>query len=117
MRQLCFLLRVLLPVLIWSGSLQNLAQSERAESLEVIDAQPSPAGRLALDEAITVTFNRRVDCAAAEEALTWQPAIRGRLHCDEYSLAFEPIERYQRDTEYTFSFTPPLQAKDGAPLL
>ena len=76
MRQLNFLLRVLLPVLIWSGSLQYLAQSERVESLEVVDAQPSPAGRLALDDAITFTFNRRVNCAEAEAALNWQPAIR-----------------------------------------
>lgn len=117
MRQLNFLLRVLLPVLLWSGSLQFFAQSESLASLEVIDAQPSPAGRLALDEAITFTFNRRVDCADAEAALNWQPAIRGNLSCDEYSLTFEPSDRYQRDTNYTFSLTPPLQAKDGALLL
>ena len=117
MRQFCFLLRILLPVLIWSGSLQYHAQSEQVALLEVIAAQPSPAVRLALDEAIIFTFNRRVDCADAEAALTWQPAIRGRLDCDEYALIFEPIGRYQRDTEYTFSLTPPLQAKDGAPLL
>ena len=117
MRQLNLLLRVLLPILIWTGSLQYLAQSERAESLEVIDAQPSPAGRLALDDSITFTFNRRVHCAEAEAAFTWQPAIRGNLSCDEFALKFEPIERYQRDTEYIFSLRPPLQAKDGAPLL
>ena len=101
---------------IW-GSLQNLAESERIARLEVFDAQPSPAGLLSLDQAITFTFNRRADCAAAESAFAWQPAIRGRLTCDEYSLEFEPLDQYQRDASYTFAFTPPLQAKDGAPLL
>ena len=103
--------------MVFLGSLQNLAETERAARLEVYDVQPSPAGLLALDEAITFAFNRRVDCAQAEAAFAWQPAISGRLTCDEYSLAFEPLDQYQRDTSYTFAFTPPLQAKDGAPLL
>ena len=104
-------------ILIYLGSLQNLAETERAAQLEVFDVQPSPAGPLALDEAITFTFNRRVDCAEAESALNWQPAIRGRLACDEYALTFEPLDQYERDTSYIFAFAPPLQAKDGAPLL
>ena len=107
---------LLLTVLIWSGSLQNLAQGVRESLLQVFDVQPSPAGRLALDEAVTFTFNRRVDCAEAEAALTWQPAIRGTLTCDEYSITFEPIGEYQRSAQYTFHLTPPLRAKDGAPL-
>jgi len=108
---------ILLPVLMWSVSLPYLAQSEHVALLEVFDVQPSPAGHLALDEAISFTFNRRVDCVEAEAALTWQPAIRGRLTCDEYALRFEPIGRYQPGAYYTFYLRPPLQAKDGAPLL
>ena len=117
MRRRIILLLLSLIALVFLGSLQNLAESERVAHLEVLDAQPSPAGLLALDEAITFTFNRRVDCVEAEAAFTWQPAIRGRVTCDEYSLAFEPLDQYERDTSYTFAFAPPLQAKDGAPLL
>ena len=117
MRRRIILSLLSLTILIFLRSLQNLAESERVARLEVLDAQPSPAGLLALDEAITFTFNRRVDCVEAESAFTWQPAIRGRVTCDEYSLTFEPLDRYQRNTSYTFAFAPPLQAKDGAPLL
>ena len=116
-RRIILLLLSLIAILVFLGSLQNLAESERVAHLEVLDAQPSPAGPLALDEAITFTFNRRVDCVEAESAFTWQPAIRGRVTCDEYSLTFEPLDQYERDTSYTFAFAPPLQAKDGAPLL
>lgn len=117
MRRRIMLLLLLFTIFFFLGSLRNLAETEPAAQLEVFDVQPSPAGLLSLDQAITFTFNRRVDCAQAEAAFTWQPAIRGRLNCDEYSLAFEPLEQYQRDTRYTFAFTPPLQAKDGASLL
>ena len=84
----------------------------------MVDAQPASAGRLALDEAISLHLSIAASIAPKrQEALSWQPAILGRLDCDEYALTFEPIERYQRDTDYRFSLTPPLQAKDGAPLL
>lgn len=117
MRRRIILVLLSLTILTVLGSLQNLADNERIARLEVYDALPSPAGLLALDEAITFTFNRRVDCAEAESALTWQPAIRGSFTCDEFSLAFAPLDQYQRNTSYSFAFTPPLQAKDGAPLL
>ena len=89
MRRRIILVLLSLTIVTVLGSLQNLAESERIARLEVFDVLPSPAGRLALDEAITFTFNRRVDCAEAESALTWQPAISGRLACDEYALTFE----------------------------
>lgn len=117
MRRRIILVLLSLTILSVLGSLQNLAESEQIARLEVYNALPSPAGLLALEEAITFTFNRRVDCAEAESAFTWQPAIRGRLACDEYALTFEPLDHYQRDTSYSFAITPPLQAKDGAPLL
>ncbi|MCY3978084.1 MAG: hypothetical protein OXG23_08285 [Chloroflexi bacterium] len=86
MRWRIILLLLSFIIFFFLGSLKNLAETERAARLEVFDVQPSPAGLLSLDEAITFTFNRRVDCAKAESAFTWQPAIRSRLTCDEYSL-------------------------------
>ena len=118
MRRRIMVLLLSLIALVFLGSLQNLAESRARRTIgSTLTSQPSPAGPLALDEAITFTFNRRVDCVEAEAAFTWQPAIRGRVTCDEYSLAFEPLDQYERDTSYTFAFAPPLQAKDGAPLL
>ena len=117
MRRLILFLLIPFTVFLFSGSLPVLAQNERVSLLTIFDVQPSPAQPLALDEAITFTFNRRVDCAVAEAALTWQPAIRGRLSCNEYTITFEPVGTYQRDTNVSFSLRPPLKARDGAPLL
>lgn len=77
MRRPVIFLLLSLSALIWGGAQPHLADNERIARLEVFDVQPSPAGRLALDEPITFTFNRRVDCAEAQSALIWQPAIRG----------------------------------------
>ena len=62
------------------GSLQNLAENERIARLEVFDMQPSPAGLLALEEAITLTFYRRVDCAeiAAAFMVSWATSLATR---------------------------------------
>ncbi|MXX49907.1 MAG: hypothetical protein F4Z39_02460 [Chloroflexi bacterium] len=103
--------------LMLAGELQLTAQVSYAAYLEVIDAQPSPASQLGLREAVTLSFNRRVDCAAAKAAFSMQPAAGGQLRCDEYSLSFQPDGSYQRGQQYTFSLHAPLAAKDGAPLL
>ncbi|MXV93653.1 MAG: hypothetical protein F4Z94_09620, partial [Chloroflexi bacterium] len=76
--------------LMLAGELQLTAQVSYAAYLEVIDAQPSPASQLGLREAVTLSFNRRVDCAAAKAAFSMQPAAGGQLRCDEYSLSFQP---------------------------
>lgn len=117
MRRRMNVLLLLISALIWQGAQPHLADNEPIARLEVIDVQPSPAGRLALDEPITFTFNRRVNCAEAQAALTWQPAIRGRLTCDEYALTFAPAGTYQRDANYSFLLSPPLRAQDGARML
>ncbi|MCY4465678.1 MAG: Ig-like domain-containing protein [Chloroflexi bacterium] len=115
-RQIC-LAFALINLLMLAGAVHISAQVTQIAYLEVIDVQPSPAGQLGLRDAVTLWFNRRVDCADAEAALSWQPAIRGELSCDEYSVSFEPGGAYQRDQRYAFSLNTPLRAKDGAPLL
>ena len=115
-RQIC-LAFALINLLILAGVFQIAAQVNQFAYLAVTDVQPSPAGRLGLSDTVTFWFNRRVDCGAAEAALSWQPAIRGALSCAEYSLSFEPAGEFQRDQRYTFRLHPPLAAKDGAPLL
>ena len=117
MRQRILFPLLLLTILIGAGYQGNVAQGNRVSLLQVFEVQPSPASPLALEEAITFYFNRRVNCADAEAALSWLPAIDGALTCDEYAISFQPADAYERDTSYTFSLTPPLRAKDGAPLL
>lgn len=109
---------ILLLVLVVFGALPEFAaQGHHVALLPVFEVRPTPVSPLALDQAITVLFNRRVDCQDAEAAFSWTPAIAGELSCDEFSLTFSPISEYQRETTYTFAVNPPLQAKDGAPLL
>ncbi len=115
-RQFVFVL-LLLALLLPLGIPQYVAQSSRVALLQVFDAQPAPSSPLALSQAITLFFNRRVDCLAAEAAFSWSPAVDGELSCDQFSLTFTPSEDYQRETSYTFDVNPPLQALDGAHLL
>ena len=117
MRRRISLAFTVVTLLLVAGALQLTAQVSQAATLAVVDVQPSPAGPLGLRDTVTFWFNRRVDCAAAEAALSWQPATRGQLSCDEYSLSFQPLGTYQRDQRYTFRLHTPLAAKDGAPLL
>ena len=115
-RQIC-LAFALFNLLMLAGAVHITAQVNQVAYLEVIDVQPSPAGQLGLRDTVTFWFNRRVDCADAEAAFSWQPATRGVLSCDEYSVSFEPDGAFQRDQRYAFSLNTPLTAKDGAPLL
>ncbi len=115
-RQIC-LAFALFNLLMLAGALHIAAQVNQAAYLAVTDVQPSPAGQLGLEDTVTFWFNRRVDCAEAEAAFSWQPATRGELSCDEYSLGFEPVDAFQRGQHYTFRLNTPLAAKDGAPLL
>ncbi len=117
MRRRCAFLFLLLTVLVLSGAPHYVAQGNRRALLQVFDARPAPISPLALNQAITLFFNRRVDCQEAEAVFSWMPAIDGELSCDGFSLTFSPLGQYQRETTYTFALTPPLQAKDGAQLL
>ncbi len=116
-RQTLFIFFLFSAIFLLAGLAHPRAQSAPSSRLQVIEVSPAPASPLALDAAITFFFNRRVDCAAVEAALSWSPAIPGLLSCDEYSLTFSPASAYERDTTYSFTLNPPLAAKDGAPLL
>ena len=117
MRRQFALVLLLLASLVLVSIPQYVAQSSRVALLQVFDVQPAPSSPLALNQAITILFNRRVDCLAAEAAFSWSPAIDGELSCDQFSLTFTPaVEGYQRVTSYTFELNPPLQALDGAKL-
>ncbi len=117
MRRRTFIICLLLTVFLTGGLPASVAQRARLGSLAVFDVQPAPARQLGLKEAVSFHLNRRVDCAQARGAFSLSPAIAGELACDEYTLTFSPAAAYERDTAYTFVLAPPLNAKDGAPLL
>lgn len=117
MRRWCVSFVLMFSALVLGGFPHLEAQVNRAAYLQVFDARPTPVAPLALDQAVTLVFNRRVDCQDAEAAFHWAPAIDGDLTCDEFSLTFSPRSGYQRETTYTFMLMPPLYAKDGAILV
>ena len=117
MRRHTFLLFLVFLAFILAVIPANVAQTTQVGLLQVFDVQPSPVGKLALNQDVTFYFNRRVDCAEAGAALTWTPAIPAELSCDEYTATFTPSSPFQPDAAYTFELLPPLLAKDGAPLI
>ena len=117
MRRRSAVMILLLAGLVFGGLPQYAAQSNRLALLQVFDARPAPLSPLGLRQAVSIFFNRRVDCSKAEAAFTWTPAIDGELSCDEFSLTFAPRGEYRRETEYSFVLSPPLKARDGAQLL
>lgn len=113
--------RILLVLLVLAGILsvgipQLIAQGNRVAFLQVLESEPFPTQPLALREAVTFHFDRRVDCASAESALSIQPFVDGTVTCDEYSLTFSPSADYDRNTDYTFQLAPTMVALDGTPM-
>ena len=112
-----FVLSLLLFALLSLFGAPQLAQGTQLGSLQVFDIQPSTATPLVGQQAISFTFNRRLDCASAIAALRITPEIAGAVSCEGYRLTFAPAAAWQPDTAYTFELRPPLRADDGAPLL
>jgi len=117
MRRRMLLLLLLLFGLIAVSMPQLIAQGNRIAFVQVIDSEPYVSQPLALDEAVSFYFDRRVDCGTAQAAFSVQPFVDGSLSCDEYSLTFTPTAEYERDTSYTFQLAPTIEALDGTPLL
>lgn len=117
MRRRILFLVLLLTSLIAVGIPQLIAQGNRIAFLQILESEPFPSQPLALDEAVTFYFDRRVDCGTAQAAFSVQPFVDGSLTCDEYSLTFTPSVDYERDTQYTFQLTPTIVALDETPLL
>jgi alpha-2-macroglobulin len=117
MRRRILFLIVLLTGLIAVGIPQLIAQGNRIAFLQILESEPFPSQPLALDEAVTFYFDRRVDCGTAQAAFSIQPFVDGSLTCDEYSLTFSPSTEYERDTQYTLQLTPTIVALDETPLL
>jgi alpha-2-macroglobulin len=117
MRRRMLFMILLLTSVIAVGIPQLIAQGNRVAFLQILESEPFPSQPLALDEAVTFYFDRRVDCGTAQAAFSVQPFIDGSFSCDEYSLTFTPTSEYERNTQYTFQLTPTIVALDETPLL
>lgn len=111
-----WLLCTVLAALALVTSPLHFAQGGIGALLEVVAVSPAPASPLALDASITLSFNRRVDCAAAEAALRWQPPIAAAIRCDEYRLSLRPQAALSPGSTLQLEVRAPLHAKDGAAL-
>ena len=98
-------------------SVQGLiAQTPETGSLQVIDSIPLPGEELGLGEAITLFFDRPVDCASAATAISVAPAVAGDVACDGGSVTFTPTTPWLAATSYEISVAPTLSAQDGSGL-
>ncbi len=106
---------VLLALLLLSVGMTTAQQD--AASFQVVDVAPA-ANNAALDAAVTIYFDRPVDCASAQAALQISPNVAGTLTCNPAynSVTFLAAADYAPDLRYTFSFDNSLTAQDGTPL-
>lgn len=110
---LTLLLSVSLPVAI----AQQESTVPTVSILQLIDSDPLVGQELALDEVITLYFDRNLDCATSENAIKVDPSVEGTTTCDGTMLTFTPASGWQRATSYTLTISDRLQGTDGAQLI
>ena len=113
MRRITFF--ALLALLLLSVGVTTAQQG--TTSLQVVDVAPA-ANDVALDAAVTIYFDRPVNCASAQAALQISPDVAGTLTCNAAynSVTFLAAANYAPDSRYTFSFDNSLTAQDGTTL-
>src|SRR5262245_56013335 len=111
MRRFLIIVPIALALLSVSGI---FAQDEPAGiPLQLVDSSPFGGEELALDDTITLYFDRSVDCDTARDAVSITPVVAGRLECDDASLQFVPDVGFDRATTYTLQVKDTLRAQDG----
>jgi hypothetical protein len=96
---------------------QDNVGDDRTSVLQVVDSSPFAGEELGIRAAMTVFFDRELDCATAEAAARITPAVDGTFRCEGASITFTPSGEYTRATAYTFTFSDALRGADGAQLL
>lgn len=86
--------------------------------LQPVDTDPLPFQELDLDGAITVYFDRELDCETVAAAASINPALAGTFACadDAQAVIFTPDATYQPGKNYTVTFSTDLRAADGTAL-
>lgn len=77
----------------------------------------SPIGQtVALDEPVTVTFDRAMDEASTEAATTITPNIAGTFHWSGQTIVFEPGGGWKAETSYTVTVAGSARDEEANPL-
>ena len=77
----------------------------------------SPIGQaIALDEPVTVTFDRAMDEASTEAATTLTPNIPGTFQWSGQTMVFEPGGGWKAETDYTVTVARSARDEEGNPL-
>ncbi|MBI5669953.1 MAG: Ig-like domain-containing protein [Chloroflexi bacterium] len=109
-----------LLVLLMLLSLTSLSAQETPASpgLQLVDSDPFSGQELRLQSSIVLYFDRPVDCATAESAITISPNVTGDITCSdaEASVTFTPSQPFERATNYTLTIRDALRAQDGTAL-
>ncbi|MEQ8672256.1 MAG: Ig-like domain-containing protein [Aggregatilineales bacterium] len=117
MRRALFLSISLILLLILSLNIIVAQDSggDGQSDLQVVDTDPLEGEELGLSDDITVYFDRFIDCATANGALTISPQIAGEVICNESDnqLTFSPEGDYQPATVYTLTLADTITATDG----
>ncbi len=110
---------LLLAAVLVPGTVAQQEQPVTPENLEnplvVVDSVPYAGEELALEGPVTVYFDRPVDCATAQAAVSVVPDTPGSITCDEASasLSFTPDAPFVRGERYTLRISDDLRAQDG----
>lgn len=118
MRRLMMLCVIIAAVLSFSVPIAAQPDStpQPISFLQVIDSEPQRGEELGLSDAVTLYFDRDLDCTTAQDAFSVQPLVEGALTCEGTVLTFTPTGTFARATAYTFSLAESLRGADGAAL-
>ena len=113
--------RLFLPLLIALLSLSipmTAAQDGTptpALPLTLVDSLPAGGAELSDAEPIVLYFSAPADCASAEAALVFEPALDGAITCDdaEASVTFTPSEAFMRGANYPLTIGADLRGQGG----
>ncbi len=107
---------LLLSVGIVSTSAQQATSVPAA--LQVVDSSPAAGEELALNQPITIYFDRPVDCASAQAAFRIDPQVAGTITCgdSDASLTFKANADFAPDTRFTITLDGALKGEDGTTL-
>ena len=113
MRRLTIILTGLLVILSVSGL---AAQDNATVPLQVIDTSPLSSEELGLHDAISLFFDRPLNCATASTAVTITPAVETTTDCEGSTLTITPSTGFQTATTYTLTVGTSLLGDDRAAL-
>lgn len=118
MRRLMMLCVIISAVLSFSVPMaaQQDTTPQPISFLQVIDSEPQRGAELGLTDAVTLYFDRDLDCTTAQNALSVQPAMDGALTCEGAVLTFTPAAQFASATPYTFTLADSVRGADGSPL-